>query len=191
MRMAEKQAAGLKNFYAAGTEMLTVDKKDKARLMELAAKYRLSPERLTVARRFARRYSEAEFAELISLRKPDGNLLHVGYVLFLLALNWQTKGEKQVRSALQREAAENGWTAPELRAVITQRYSKKASPCGRNHRELPLGVLIENAHSVVCNLLARLQCSDRIDLRSVPRLKDLQSEIWALDGVIPGEKKAA
>ncbi len=41
MRMAEKQAAGLKNFYAAGTEMLTVNMKDKARRMELAAKYRL------------------------------------------------------------------------------------------------------------------------------------------------------
>lgn len=191
LRMAEKQAACMKNFFSAGTEMLTVDRKDKARRMEIAAKYRLEPKRLTVALQLVRQYSPAEFAELISLRKSDGNLLHVGYLPFLLTLKWQTVEEKQIRAALQREAAEKGWTAPELAAVIKQRYPKPASRSGRKHREVPLDVLIEKLHFGVRDLIVRLQCSDQIDPRLVARLRDLRFEIWALDGAIPGEKKAA
>ena len=191
LRMAEKQAACLKNFYSAGVEMLTVGKRDKARRMEIAAKYKLAPKRLAVARQFARQYTKAEFAVLISLRKPDGNLLQVGYVPYLLTLKWQTESEKQVRAALQLEAAENGWTAPELGAVIRSRFPKLVGKGGRRAKEVPVALLIEQTITVVSDLTARLQRSNHLDPRLIARLQSLRFEIWALDGAIPSEKKAA
>lgn len=191
LRMAEKQAERLKNFYSAGMEMLTVGKKDKARRMELSAKYVISTKRLAVAKQFARKYSKTEFAELISLRKPDGNLLQVGYIPFLLTMPWQTESDKQVRAALQLEAAENGWTAPDLCVIIQSRFPKPESKAGRKSREVPVAVLIEQSITVVCDLIARLQCSDHLDPRLIARLQNLRFEIRALDGAIPSEKKAA
>lgn len=191
LRMAEKQATRMRQFFDAGLEMQTIREKDRVRRSEIAAKYGFASKRLTPASQFARQYSKAEFAELIGLRKPDGNLLHVGYIPFLLTLKWKTKEDKQIRAALQREAAKNGWTAAELADVIRWRYPKPVRNSGRKPKELPLALLIEEVTTKIRDLTALLQCSERVDPRHVASLMNLRSEVFAFAGTMPNETNAA
>jgi hypothetical protein len=92
---------------------------------------------------------------------------------------------------LQQEAAANDRTAPELGTVIRRRFPKPVGKGGRKSKEVPVAALIEQAITVVCDLTARVQCSDNLDPRLITRLQSLRFEIWALEGAIPSQKKAA
>ena len=60
--------------------------------------------------------------ELIKLRRPDGMPLHWGHVVYLITLD-----RKKDRKRLQKQAAREGWSAPELHAAIQGRSGRR---CG-------------------------------------------------------------
>ena len=75
------------------------------------------------ARAFARGYTARELDELCRLRKPDGIPFHFGYIPYFLTVH-----PKKERQKIQRQAAERGWTAPELNAHIQQ--TRGGPQCG-------------------------------------------------------------
>jgi hypothetical protein len=93
---------------------------------ELAEKYGVNPHTLRKDRRFAGRYTEKELEELLSLRRPDGMPLHWGHVIYLITLN-----RKLDRQRLQKQAAREGWTAPDLYVAIRRKFHKESDRGGR------------------------------------------------------------
>jgi len=121
---AEKTIANVREHYERGRRANREE--DDFRPRELAERHRISPHTLRKERRFARRYSEDELQEFLSLRRADGMPLHWGHVIYLITLN-----RKQDRQRLQKKAAREGWSAPELQAAIQREIRPDAGPGGR------------------------------------------------------------
>ncbi len=111
--------AQLRAYHALGRKVLARIKDgplDVATLRELDEETGHGLDNLRKARVFARVYTEGQLDELCALRTPRGMPLPWRHVQQLLKL---PPGEK--RDALQRKAAERGWSLEELSAAITKK----------------------------------------------------------------------
>ena len=113
---AQRMIAKLRTYHSLGlrANQSTGDRTTR----QFGEQHKLNIETMRKARAFARLYSKREFNELCSLRRPNGLPLQWGHVTFLL-----TVVDKPLRTDLQRRAAEEGWTAPELYSDIRRRQS--------------------------------------------------------------------
>ena len=76
------------------------------------------------ARKFAETYTEEQFEELCSLRRPDGKPLSPSHVRYLLLVR-----DKRRRKGLQSRAIKEGWSASRLYDEIRQ-IQVASSPAG-------------------------------------------------------------
>jgi hypothetical protein len=188
LRKAEAQVALIREFYESGKETLEVGK-DKAAREEISRKYLIDVNRLGKARRFAERYTAQEVNELCGLRKPDGTPLQVGHLDSLLSLPWETQAERRNRAAIQKEAAEKAWTAPELRAAIKARFPKTrcqstgGKPVGRPPKPKQIDVLTREIRVRVRDLIHQIRNSNGIDEQYVAELLELQSEVQTIAAI--------
>src|SRR3954451_15275467 len=93
---------------------------DSATLRKLDEETGYGFDNLRKARVFATRYTEAQLDELCRLRTPEGRPLPWRHVRQLLML---PPGEK--RDALQRKAAERGWSLEQLGAAIPRKVRRQ------------------------------------------------------------------
>jgi hypothetical protein len=121
---AEKSVANLREHYERGQKANRDAEKYSPR--ELAQRFKINSHTLRKERRFARRYSETELEELLSLRRPDGMPVHWGHVIYLITIN-----RKSDRKRLQNQVAKEGWQAPELYAAIQKQYQDGSGRGGR------------------------------------------------------------
>lgn len=114
---AARMIDNLRRHHARGTQanQLRTDYRPRelAKLLQ-TNRYTLQKDRL-----FARKYSPRDLDDLCKLRRPNQLPLHWGCMGYLLSV--PTKKE---RAMMQREAAEKGWTAPEIRREIKRRFGK-------------------------------------------------------------------
>lgn len=101
----------LRDFFKLGREVLTADEKNpkkqtysKEISISFAEQLGKSRDYVDKARQFASSYTEKQFEELCSLRRPDGLPLRRRHLVALLSV--ENKGE---RKRLQRKAAKEGW----------------------------------------------------------------------------------
>jgi hypothetical protein len=88
---------------------------------ELVKEHRQSQDTLRKARAFARAYSSRDLEQLCNRRRPNGLPLQWGHVVALLSVQ-----NNQKRKEFERLAADQGWTAPLLRAEIRKLYVKRS-----------------------------------------------------------------
>lgn len=181
LRRTESQVAGIKEFHEAGKEMLQIGK-DKAARKELSRNYTLRNDRLGKARRFAEKYTPDEVAELCALRKPDGTPLQVGYLDSLLSLPWKTEADRCKRAAIQKEAAEKGWSVEELAAEIKVRYPKprrqttSGKQLGRPLKPMRIDLSVRKIRARLGDLIRQIRNSSGVDEMYVADFLELQSE---------------
>lgn len=86
---------------------------------DLAAAAGVSVSTMRTIRRFAKQYTEDELTAFLALRRPNGLPLHAGHLGHLV-----TVPNRRERRKFEQEAAEQGWTADDLRVAIQQRLGK-------------------------------------------------------------------
>jgi hypothetical protein len=132
---AERSAENLRQHYERGQRAL--DRSEMPgqtyRPAEFAKEHNVSVDTLRKEKKFAERYSREEFDELCGVGR-NGRSLHWGHVIYLILIK---DGEQ--RRDLQQQAAEQGWSAPEMRRQVSRLRSSQnssegdsqASPGGR------------------------------------------------------------
>jgi hypothetical protein len=123
-RKADEMIAKLREYHRLGQECNLLPTRKERR--EFADQQAISQTTIRKVRAFAREYTAKELDELCRLRKPDGMPFHFGYIPYLLCCH----GKKD-RQRLQRIAAENGWTAPEVHTAIRQMRGGRRGGGGR------------------------------------------------------------
>ena len=123
-RKADEMIAKLREYHRLGLECNLLPTRKERR--EFADQQAISQTTIRKVRAFAREYTSPELDELCRLRKPDGMPFHFGYIPYFLCCH----GKKE-RQKLQRQAAENGWTAPEVHAAIRQMRGGRQGGGGR------------------------------------------------------------
>ena len=113
---AERMIAKLRHYHRLGSQS-NQPKNPALTSAKLADNMRLNVSTMRKARAFARLYSTKELDQLCALRRPSGLPLQLGHVLYLLTVE-----DKKARTALQRQAATEGWTSPELYAEIRRHH---------------------------------------------------------------------
>ena len=116
-RKADKMIAKLREYHRLGSECNLLAPRSEWR--EFADEQAISPNTMRKARALARQYTKRELAELCRLRKPDGIPSHFGYIPYFLTVHPKNK-----RRNIQRQAAERGWTAPELKKAARSAVKK-------------------------------------------------------------------
>jgi len=81
-----------------------------------------SPDYFWQARKFAESYTEEQFEELCSLRRPDGKPLGPTHVRLLLLVN-----DKRRRKGLQSRTIKEGWSTSRLHHEIRQIQTSSSS----------------------------------------------------------------
>ena len=101
----------LRDLYRLGLKVLAADKKNPKRQtysrgisLEFAEQLGVKRDYIDRARTFASTYSQKQFEELCSLRRPDGMPLSRKHISYLLSVK-----NKNERRRLQRMAAKQGW----------------------------------------------------------------------------------
>jgi hypothetical protein len=115
----------LRDFFETGraANRKAATKGTPPRATDLATEFGVDYETLRRAREFAKRYTTGELNALCRLRRaPRGLPFSLGYIPFLLMVPWQTASARDARAKLAREAAQEGWTIPELADEIERRY---------------------------------------------------------------------
>ncbi|HEV3167984.1 MAG TPA: hypothetical protein VGZ22_28540 [Isosphaeraceae bacterium] len=134
MDKARQAESKLRKYYDLGIKVLrqkkqgNLDAKTKDKLIKRTG---FGLDTLHKARVFAQKYTRSQLDELCQLRKPTGMPLPWTFVRQLLVLP-----AGSARAALQRQAAEQGWTFDELVAAIDKKRPRtgKARPAGRAFR---------------------------------------------------------
>ncbi len=121
---AQKSVENLRIHYERG--LRANQEHERWQRNDLATRFRTNPNTLRKERHFARTYRQAEFDELVKLRRPDGKALHWGHVLYLITVR-----RKRERERLQRKAAKQNWSAAELYAAIRDHRPDDAGSGGR------------------------------------------------------------
>lgn len=150
MSVKDKSLVLLRQYYEVGEEMVKLNG-DRRREDELGERTGMERQELLRARRFFEQYTQSEFDQLFSLRKPNGKPLTTGYLAgCLLQLPWKSDADRQQRSAFQRELAENGWNVKQASNARHRRFGEKGSTpkkkanCGRK-RDLKDAELVRDA----------------------------------------------
>lgn len=123
-RKADEMIAKLREYHRLGQECNLLPTRKERR--EFADQHAISQTTIRKVRALAREYTSTELDELCRLRKPDGMPFHFGYIPYFLCVH-----AKKQRQKLQRQAAENGWTAPEVHAAIRQMRGGRQGGGGR------------------------------------------------------------
>jgi hypothetical protein len=89
----------------------------------LAGNFPYSDHTLRKIRLFAEKYTDGQLEELCLGRRENGLPLHWGYIPVLLSVG--IKRGVKIRTELQRQAIENGWSVAELRRAVRQKISFK------------------------------------------------------------------
>ena len=114
--------AKLQDFYELGQEVLEADRHNPRKqkyspgvISGIAKRIEMAEDFVYKARNFAEKYSESEFQELCSLRRPDGLPLGCRHLIALLRIP-----EKRKRKSFQKRAAKEGMSVRELSRQISQ-----------------------------------------------------------------------
>jgi hypothetical protein len=114
----ERMVRTIRDYYALGckAELRT----EGTSIKEFAEEHGIGEMTMRQARAFARSYNTKDLDRLCSLRRPNGLPLQWGYIPYLLTVK-----DRQARADLQRRAARESWSAPELYAEIRLRWAKR------------------------------------------------------------------
>lgn len=123
-RKADEMISRLREYHRLGQECNLLATRKERR--EFADQQAISHTTIRKVRAFAREYTSRELDELCRLRKPDGMPFHFGYIPYFLCVH-----AKRQRQNLQRQAAKNGWTAPEVHTAIRQMRGGRRGGGGR------------------------------------------------------------
>ncbi|NLF68735.1 MAG: hypothetical protein GX575_06725 [Candidatus Anammoximicrobium sp.] len=123
-RKADEMISRLREYHRLGLECNLLPTRKERR--EFADQHAISQTTIRKVRALAREYTSTELDELCRLRKPDRMPFHFGYIPYFLCCH----GKKE-RQKLQRQAAENGWTAPEVHVAIRQMRGGRRGGGGR------------------------------------------------------------
>lgn len=123
-RKADEMIAKLREYHRLGQECNLLPTRKERR--EFADQQAISQTTIRKVRSFAREYTAKELDELCRLRKPDGMPFHFGYIPYFLCAH-----AKKDRQKIQRQAAKNGWTAPEVHVAIQQMHGGRRGGGGR------------------------------------------------------------
>lgn len=123
-RKADEMIARLREYHRLGLECNLLPTRKERR--EFADRQAISQTTIRKVRAFAREYTARELDELCRLRKPDGMPFHFGYIPYFLCVH-----AKKDRQKIQRQAAENGCTAPEVHVAIQQMRGGRQCGGGR------------------------------------------------------------
>jgi len=115
-RRAQKLSSSAEETYAKGVIAQVVDESGENKAT------------VNKCRQFAEMYSPAEFKELCKLRRPDGKPIGWGHVTKLLTV---PQVDRKLRTALQRRAANEGWTVRRLNDEIQGNYESESAGMGR------------------------------------------------------------
>ena len=121
---AERTVENVREHYERGRRGRQKTKDESAKIV--AEKLGVNVNTFRKERRFAKLYSEDALADLLALRRPDGMPLHWGHIVFLITVEDETK-----RLELQKQAAEQSWTAADLRDAIRDNREPAATRGGR------------------------------------------------------------
>jgi len=113
----------VREFYELGEKSRDLPKSERSQFDEGCG---VDANRMRRARGFAREYGQGALKRFLSLRKPDGLPLHVGYVPYLLIVK-----DPKERRRLEVAAAKHGWTVPDLIAEIQRRHPTSQGAHGR------------------------------------------------------------
>jgi hypothetical protein len=136
----------LRDYYQLGLDVLKADRKNpnkrtysKGVSLEFAERIGKARDYVDKARQFVSKYTEKQFEELCSLRRPDGMPLGRRHVVALLSVE-----DKRQRTRLQRMAAKEGWGTRRLGDEITAVQGSRSSG-GRRPRgpESIVGALVQ------------------------------------------------
>ena len=127
---AQERIATLRRYYELG-QRASATKPDGAPkksepLKDLAAEAGVEQDTIRKALKFATTYTAGELEELLALRGADGEPMNWYRVRVLLQVK-----DKSLRSELQQEAVEKGWSRRDLWAAVQSRQGGKKSPGGR------------------------------------------------------------
>jgi hypothetical protein len=120
---AEAMIAKIRAHYRRGEEANAAQREGTQFPKEFAAEKGVTLSTLRWEKRFATRYTEPQVKALCRLRRPNGLSLHFGHVMYLLGVE-----DRAQRRDLERQAAEHGWTAPELNSEIPDEFRHKTEP---------------------------------------------------------------
>src|SRR4051812_44813865 len=128
---AEEAESRLRHLHAVGREALARFPVgaafDPETIHEIADREGLRLDNMQRARQFARSYSEKDLEELCRLRTAGGMPLSWGHVRRLVSIPNKAK-----RSALQRRAAKEGWTAAQIsEAILREVVGRRRQNGGR------------------------------------------------------------
>lgn len=127
---AQEKIATLQKYYElgqrAGATAPDGSPKEPEPLKDLAAEAGVEQDTIRKAQKFATTYTAGELEELLALRGADGEPMNWYRVRVLLQVK-----DMSLRSELQREAVEKGWSRRDLWAAVQSRQGGKKSPGGR------------------------------------------------------------
>ena len=190
----------LRDFFKLGREVLTADEKNpkkqtysKEISISFAEQLGKSRDYVDKARQFASSYTEKQFEELCSLRRPDGLPLRRRHLVALLSV--ENKGE---RKRLQRKAAKEGWGYRRLGEEIVVIQGSQSSggrrPRGPDSVEDALAQLIKMSEQWRrwYELFETQDDQDRVTLEDLPddvakALKSISGRMTKLTGLAQSE----
>jgi hypothetical protein len=117
---AEAMIAKIWFHYRRGARANSAQQEGSKYPKEFAAEHRVSLNALRWEKRFASRYTQRQVEAFCRLRRPNGLPLHWGHIMHLLSVDDLAQGRE-----LERQAAEHGWTAPELNDAIPDEFRHK------------------------------------------------------------------
>ena len=127
---AQEKSATLRRYYELGQRANATGPdgtpKQPEPLKDLAAEAGVQEDTIRKALKFATTYTAGDLEELLALRGADGEPMNWYRVRVLLQVK-----DKSLRSKLQREAVEKGWSRRDLWAAVQSRQGGKKSPGGR------------------------------------------------------------
>ena len=153
VRRPEQAVKELRKFYQLGRDVLAADQKNPRKgkyslgvSAEFATEIGMARDYIDKARKFASKYTESEFEELCTLRRPDGMPLGPRHVIGLLRIT-----DKRQRKRLQRRAASEGWSTRRVAAEV----SKLLGTAGSGGRQARVPVNVDDALAQIITMTNR------------------------------------
>jgi hypothetical protein len=172
---AQKTIQNVREHWVRGAKANAEREKHTPR--ELSERFKVNYHTLRKERRFARHYSEKDLEELLRLRRPNGTPLHWGHVMYLI-----TVPHKKDRRELQKKAAKEGWSSPDLCKVVQQRYPDRVVRGGRpqkipSTREGGVRLMIEETDRWLRRFNGLWAASERGARTKAAALRELRSKL--------------
>jgi hypothetical protein len=158
----------VQRFYELGEQSFALPKSGRRQFDE---EVEVDANRMRRARGFAKAYGKGGLRRFLSLRKPDGLPLHVGYIPHLLTVE-----DAKERRELEDAVVEHGWTVPDLIAEIRWRHPVRPKAHGRRikppvsaeagiQQVVTTGILWMNRSDVVIGMVRQIKPRAKVDER--------------------------